>query len=59
MLELLCSEGGVEHVTWVSPDDLVAYFLIARQAHLLDQVQGALGPTLRANGFHAPARSNG
>ena len=54
-LELLRSESGVEHVTWVSPDNLVAYFLITRRAGHLEQVQRALATYLATNGFHLQA----
>lgn len=51
-LELLRSRGGVENVTWVSPDNLVAYFLITKNALRLAEVRGALEPYVVRHCFH-------
>ena len=51
-LELLRSRSGVQNVTWVSPDNLVAYFLIARSEGRLSDVKRRLHPYLTRNRFH-------
>ena len=51
-LELLRSRSGVQHVTWVSPDNVVAYFLVAKSESRLSDVRRRLLPYVTLNGFH-------
>ena len=50
-LELLRSGSGVKHITWVSPDNLVTYFLITKSADRLAEVRQALAPYLVRHRF--------
>jgi hypothetical protein len=53
-LRRLRQEAGAVHATWLSPDSLVAYFLIAKSDERLRQVAKALEPYLTLNRFHFP-----
>lgn len=53
-LERLRTQAGARHATWISPDNLVAYFLIAKSDEQLRNTTGALKPYLTLNGFHVP-----
>jgi hypothetical protein len=50
----LCQEAGATHATWLSPDNFVAYFLIAKSDERLREVVQALEPYLTLNRFHFP-----
>ena len=50
----LRAEAGVRHVTWLSPDNVVAYFLITKARKRLGDVTAALKPYLALHAFHLP-----
>jgi len=52
----LRAEAGVRHVTWLSPDNVVAYFLITKARKRLGDVTAALKPYLASNAFRGPSR---
>lgn len=58
-IKRLRDEAGVRHITWASPDNIVACFLITRSRGRLRDVNTALGPYLKANGFRLPGTSSG
>ena len=53
-LDRLRNEAGVTHVTWISPDNLVTYFLIGTSAHRPTGVRLALQRYLQLNEFRVP-----
>ena len=53
-LERLRTEAGAQHATWISPDNLVAYFVIAKSDDRLREIVAALEPYLTLNAFHLP-----
>jgi hypothetical protein len=52
-LQRLRDDAGAEHAQWLSPDNLVTYFLIAAGAERLASVHGQLAPYLARLRFHA------
>jgi hypothetical protein len=53
-LRRLREHAGVEHATWLSPDNAVTYFLMAKSDARLRDVALALEPYLELNRFRVP-----